>query len=104
MPGKSLEWIKDIEIGDLVEGDIKLIYDNCGMDVLISLWANLPSMGLYISAKPLAEAKKRYIKKHHNGENTKELCRFLDVSERFVYDVLEESNPRLNQERLFNLP
>lgn len=101
MGDKSLSWLKEIEIEDLLDKDVKMIHDHCGMDVLITMLANFPSMGLYISTKPLTEAKKRYIKKHHNGKNTKELCRLLDVSERFVYDVLENSSALPGQETLF---
>ncbi len=101
MADKSLAWLREIEIEDLLDKDIKMIHDHCGMDVLIAMLVNFPSMGLYISTRPLTEAKKRYIKKHHNGNNTKELCRLLDVSERFVYDVLENSNTLPGQESLF---
>lgn len=101
MPDKSLAWLREIEIEDLLDKDIKMIHDHCGMDVLIAMLVNFPSMGLYISTKPLTEAKKRYIKHYHNGSNTKELCRLLDVSERFVYDVLENRNSLPGQETLF---
>lgn len=104
MADKSLSWLREIEIEDLLDKDVKLIHDHCGMDVLIAMLVNFPSMGLYISTRPLTEAKKRYIKKYHNGANTKDLCRLLDVSERFVYDVLENGNSLPGQDPLFQFP
>lgn len=101
MVDRSLSWLREIEIEDLLDKDVKLIHDHCGMDVLITMLVNFPSMGLYISTRPLTEAKKRYIRKHHNGKNTKDLCRLLDVSERFIYDVLESGNNLSGQEPLF---
>jgi Mor family transcriptional regulator len=86
----NLDWIKDVAIEEVLDGDSELIYRKCGMDVLLSLWGNLPSLYLYVSTKPLNEAKKIYIRKHYNGANSKELANRLNVSIRFVYKVLEE--------------
>ncbi len=83
-----MDWINDVEIEDLLTGDTKLIAEYCGLDTLITLWQNLPSMSLFISTKPLVEAKKRYIQKFYNGMNAKKLAAILGVSERFVYDVV----------------
>ncbi|HBE45725.1 MAG TPA: hypothetical protein DDW17_09885 [Deltaproteobacteria bacterium] len=99
---KDLNWVIEVGIEDLLEGDLKLVYEWCGLDVLLSLLANFPSMTLYISTKPLTEAKKRYIRKHYNGKNIKELCALLDCSERFVYEVMSgRSNASNGQEKLF---
>ncbi len=32
MPDKSLSWVKEIEIEDLLDKDAKLVYENCGLD------------------------------------------------------------------------
>ena len=104
MNGSSLDWIKKIQIDDLLENDIKLIYDFCGLEILLCLWDNFPKMTLYISTKPLTEAKKRYIRLYYDGKNVKDLCRLLDVGERFVYEALEqkcEHNIHNGQEQLF---
>lgn len=90
MPDKSLEWIKEVDFEDLLDKDAKLIHEWCGTEVLIALWQHFASMSIYVSTKPLDRIKKRYIKKHCNGSNIKELCSKLNVSERFIYDVLEE--------------
>lgn len=102
MPEESpLDWVKELEIDDLLDNDIKFIYDSCGLDLLLQLWENFPKMTLYISTKPLTEAKKRYIKKHFNNKNVKELCRKLDVAERFIYEAVSTSKPLEGQETLF---
>jgi hypothetical protein len=86
--GAFLDWIKEIEIKDLLSHDSLLVAEHCGMDVLVKLWEGVPNLSLYISTKPLIEAKKRYIRKFYNSSNVKQLAIKLDVSERFVYDVL----------------
>ena len=90
MQEQPLKWVKEIEIEDLLDNDVKFIHECCGLDFLLTLWENFPKMTLYISTRPLTEAKKRYIKKHFNGKNMKDLCRLLDVGERFIYEALKE--------------
>ncbi len=86
-----MDWMKDVEIEDLLSGDLLLVYEWCGREMLLDLWEHFPRMTLYISTKPINEAKKRYIKKHFNGKNVKELCALLQVSERFVYEAVENT-------------
>lgn len=83
-----MDWIKEIEIEDLLTNDSRLIYEHCGTEVLLMLWQRLPNLNLYISTKPLMELKKRYIKKFYNGSNLKQLAALLEVSDRFIYDVI----------------
>jgi hypothetical protein len=94
MPDRTLDWVRDVEIEDLLDKDVKLVYDHCGLDILIKLWEEFPSMPIYMSTSPLNQIKERYI--------IKELCRLLDVSERFVYKVLEKKGViHKGQEGLF---
>ncbi len=95
-----MEWLKEIEIEDLLTNDTALIATYCGMEVLLSLWENLPSMNLFISTKPLNEARKRYIKKHHDGKNVKKLAIVLNCSERFVYEAISEKDAEDKQQKL----
>lgn len=87
----GLEWLKDIKIADLLDNDTALIYEACGESVLFMLWEKLPNMPLYISERPLNDAKRRWIRKkfseaHKKGEqlDVKRTARILDVSTRFV--------------------
>jgi Mor family transcriptional regulator len=91
---KSLAWLEDIEIEDLLSGDTELIFRLCGKEVLVSLWESLPPISLYLSRKPLEEARKRYIRKHFDGSNVKALAVTLDVSERHVYKVIRADNAK----------
>lgn len=93
-----MEWLKDIEFVDLLEKDAHLVYEHCGLATLLSLWQNLPGITLYVSEKTLFEIKKRYIKKHFNKNssdcNAKALAVKLEVSEKFVYDALSQTDPK----------
>lgn len=86
----GLEWLKEIEFEDLLTNDTALIATYCGLDVLIKLWEELPSINLFISPKPITEAKKRYIEKYYDGHNTKKLAKVISCSERFIYDVVSK--------------
>jgi hypothetical protein len=83
-----MDWLKEIEIDDLLDKDTALIAEACGLDILISLWKDLPSLNLYISKKPLHAAKRRYIEKFYDGSNVKQLCRTLNCTERFFYKTI----------------
>lgn len=100
-PDKPLAWLDHVDIEDLLTGDMKLVYEWCGMEVLTSLFEHFSSMTLYVSTKPLNEAKKRYIAKVYNGKNVKALCSLLDVSERFVYETIAETRQIDGQQQLF---
>ena len=95
-----MSWINEIETEDLMTGDLKLIADSCGHDVAILLLHRLPKCNLYISEKPLFEAKKRYIRKHFNGSNVKDLAILLRVSEQFIYNCINQRTSP-NQTDLF---
>lgn len=93
MPESSLEWIKDIEITDLLQGDLQMVDEWCGRDFLIALWTHFSKVSIYVSEKPLAEARRRYIRKYSGRKSVKEFCRILECSERFVYETLSDKVP-----------
>jgi Mor family transcriptional regulator len=93
-----LDWLNEIEIKDLLSHDSLLIAEHCGMSVLVKLWEGVPNLSLYISTKPLIEAKKRYIKKFFNGANVKQIALKLEVSERFVYEVIANTEEKDNRQ------
>lgn len=102
---KNLDWIDEIEYKDLLTGDMKLIADRCGLDVLKSLLTHLPKIHVYLSEKPLVEMQKRYIKKNYKQGNAKQLAARLGVSERFVYQAhreqIRKDRARRKEENLF---
>lgn len=85
---RDLSWMKDIDILPFLKGDLLTIYSACGEDVLRRLLEGTPSMTLYISTKPINEAKRIYVQNNFTGKNTKELARFLEVSDKFVQEAL----------------
>lgn len=84
---KKLDWLDEIEFESMLTGDMKLIVERCGMDVLKSLLIGVPKIHVYMSEKPLVEAQKKYIDKHYRQGNAKEIAAKLGVSERFVYQT-----------------
>jgi len=109
MPDKSLEWVRQLkreEVETALEKDARLVYENCGFDVFLSLWEALPSISIHVSGKPLDRLRRLYIKKYFNGSNQKDLMLLLDCSERFFYDTLEQDQKNRihkNQPELFPL-
>jgi hypothetical protein len=85
---RAMNWLKEIEVKDLLDGDVALIEETLGLDILILLWKEFPSINLYISTKPLVAAKKRYIRRFYNGSNIKPLARLLNCSDKFVGKVI----------------
>jgi hypothetical protein len=93
----DLNWVKEIEFADVLKkhnGDLELIAEFCGIDTLIKLWENFPSMSLYISVKPLHELRRRYIQKFYDGpRDLHRLAVKLGVSDRFMYETLDMKIP-----------
>ncbi|MCG6552918.1 MAG: hypothetical protein L7F77_11355 [Candidatus Magnetominusculus sp. LBB02] len=96
-----MDWLNEITYDDLLGGDARIIYDNCGPDVLISLWENLSGMTFYLSGRSLNEIKKRYIltKKNTPEFTVKDIAVKLKVTESFVYAVLRGDNTIEKDER-----
>jgi len=105
----NLDWLEEIEFKDLLTGDMKLIADRCGEDVLKALMEKVPKIHVYMSEKPLVEAQKRYIAEHFKQGNAKEIATKIGVSEMFVYkthkEQLNKKRSKIrkeNEENLFN--
>jgi hypothetical protein len=87
-------WLEMIEYKDLLTSDMALIHDHCGLAVMCSVSTQLSSLHLYISEKPIFEAKKRFIRQYHNPRdekfNTKAIAVLLGVSTKFVDEALAD--------------
>ena len=85
-------WITEVEFEDLLENDVRLVYEHCGLYTLLNLWHNLPGLTIYISEKSYFDVKRRYIKKYFRRDdperNVKALAAKLGVSEKFIYDAI----------------
>ena len=99
MANQNLSWLDDIEIEDLLTGDAQLVYRYCGKDVLKSLWANLPSITIYLSLKGLDEARRRYIRQFFTGSDIKPLAVKLGISEGFIYKAIESDNQKKERKK-----
>lgn len=94
----NLDWLDEIEWEDLLNSDMRLIKDKLGEQVLKGLLIELKSIHLYVTDKPINEARKRYIDRFYNGRNAKELAIRLGVSEQFIYKTNKENINRRREE------
>ena len=93
-----MQWATQIDIGDLLEGDARLVYEHCGEDVLLPLLDAYAGKNMYLRAEVVTRMKKRYIRENSGDLTAKELAIRLDVSKEFVYETLRSEN---TQESLF---
>jgi hypothetical protein len=96
-----MQWTKDIDIEEHLEGDLKLIYEHCGEDVLLALLDKLKGMNLYLSAEPVTEMKKAYIRERFGDLSAKELSVRLDTSMEFVYETIRSEEDTSTDAPLF---
>jgi len=87
-----MQWATQIDIGDLLEGDARLVYEHCGEDVLLPLLDAYAGKNMYLRAEVVTRMKKRYIRENSGDLTAKELAIRLDVSEEFVYDTLRSGD------------
>ncbi|MBN2895034.1 MAG: hypothetical protein JXK05_03960 [Campylobacterales bacterium] len=99
---RDLSWMDDIDVVPFLEGDMAIVHHACGPEVLRALWEGVPSMTLYVSTKPINDAKRIYIQRNFDGSNAKELARFLEVSDKFVQEVLSRPMIRKPLPTLFD--
>jgi len=97
----AMNWATQIDIGDLLEGDARLVYEHCGEDVLLSLLDAYAGKSMYLRAEVVTRMKKRYIRENSGDLTAKELAIRLDVSKEFVYDTLR-SEDKSSENTLFN--
>lgn len=95
-----MDWIKEIgeeKIRAILEKDVALIYQECGLDVLLVLWQKLKGLNLYISEAALFELKRIYIRGHYNPNDPhgmKLLAVKLDCSQKFVQEALATTDEK----------
>jgi hypothetical protein len=87
-----MQWARQIDIGGLLEGDARLVYEHCGEDVLLPLLEAFAGKSMYLRAEIVTEMKKRYIRENSGDLTAKEMAIRLDVSKEFVYDTLRSED------------
>lgn len=107
-----MEWLYDMKARDVHDvltkrnrsGDdaaVRLVYEHCGLDVLVSLWHNLSGITIYISEKALNDLRKLYIHQNYKPNDpltsVKVLAAKLRVSEQFVRESLWDEKKGTNK-------
>lgn len=94
----DLSWMREIDnVEKYLDKDMKLVYENCGIETVISLLSGVPSINLYVSKASLNRAQEAYILEHFAGNNVKELAVKLGCSEMRVYQVIKENLNKKNK-------
>jgi hypothetical protein len=96
-----MQWTKDIDIEEHLKGDLQLICEHCGEDVLLALLDRLKGMQLYLRAKPVREMKRAYVRERSGKLTAKEIAARLEVSQEFAYDMMRSENKKTQKTFLF---
>lgn len=83
----SENWLKNLQIEDIPEGDIKLIAELCGLDTAVNLLENLPGITIFIPVTVIKKLKDTYISKTYDGTrySIRRMALDLKVTERQIY-------------------
>jgi len=92
----NLDWMDEVDLGQVLTGDAKLVYDNCGPETVKRLWSRLQGIAIYPSSTAINAAQRAYMRKKFDGTNYKEIAATLNVSERFVREELAKNSRGLN--------
>jgi Mor family transcriptional regulator len=103
--GGIIDWIKDVEFEDLLEKDMRIVFDSCQFETFCDLMENMSGLGIYVSKKSLFDIQRRYIQKyfdrHDEKRSAKALAAKLRVSEKFVYNAIATTDEKdVRQEKL----
>lgn len=80
-----------IEIEDLLDDDARLVYEECGEDVLIALLHAVAGITISLKNPPLDEMRRRFILERGDDRTAGELAHMLDVPESFIEEVRSEA-------------
>jgi hypothetical protein len=96
-----LNWLDELgkeEIEAMLNKDMALVYQECGLATAKILWEKLSGLNIYISEKSLFDIKRVYIRRYHNPAdpqfNNKALAVRLNVSEEFVKKALATTDEK----------
>lgn len=82
-----MQWARQIEYEDLLEGDACPIYERCGEDTLLALLEVFAGKKISLKSAPVEELKRRYIREQGERLTDRELSIRLDVPQSFVEDA-----------------
>lgn len=82
---------------DIVQRDMRIVMEACGLDIALLLFQKLPGVNICIPHNALREFKERYIREHKNDYSAKQLGVMLDMSERQVYSIINRSRTSVTE-------
>ncbi len=84
--------LEEVTINDLPE-DWQFLAELCGLENVIKIITNFRGDNLYIPVKTLTiNIRNKYIAKHFNGENAKELATKFGITIRAIYKIAKKNN------------
>lgn len=81
---------EQLTIQDLPNEDLQLIAEDIGIEAIVKLALNHSGIYIYITKDFKKMLKRVYVLRTFDGSNAKFLARKLDISERAVYDWVNE--------------
>lgn len=94
--------LNTITIEDIKHPDMRLVAEQCGLDVAIKLYENMSGISISIPRNALREFQEKYILQHKSIYRTKELALMLNLTERTVEQIIIESKQKA-QDTLFEV-
>lgn len=87
----NYNWIKETNWEENLEGNLKIMADIIGIDLLINLFEKFSKSYVYFSEKELFKLKKEYVLKYQNLRASS-IAKTLNTSETFVFKTIRERN------------
>jgi Mor family transcriptional regulator len=96
------DWIQELEWQKLLPGEMKEVAEIIGIENTLKLMEKFGKTHVYFTEKPLLEMKRLYIGLHLNDEDVRaqDLARMLNMSERYVFNVIAELKKEVDQAQL----
>lgn len=87
-----MNWMEDININEVkdIDSNSKLIIKELGIGTLIKLTEMFGKSSIYFSEKIIYRMKRQYVIQHREQMTVKEMSRKIGVSEKFIYNVIND--------------
>lgn len=87
-----MNWMEDININEVkdIDSNSKLIIKELGIGTLIKLTEMFGKSSIYFSEKIIYRMKRQYVIQHREQMTVKEMSRKIGVSEKFIYNIIND--------------
>ncbi len=87
-------WLDNIKQEDLMNLDMQLVAERCGIDVAISLLKNMQGETIRIPTKSFLNLRNHYIKTCYDGTKSSiyNLVKEFDLSEKYIKHLIKKSD------------